>query len=153
MHLLELLVPPPIVALIIAGAMWGVSSIPPVLELPPSVRIASALTIAFVGLCFDIAGLLSFLRARTTINPLRPTATSSLVSTGVYRMTRNPMYLGLLLFLIAWAVFLASVWALLGPLCFVLYMNRFQIGPEEKALASMFGSSYSEYKSRVRRWL
>ena len=75
------------------------------------------------------------------------------MSSGVYRITRNPMYLGLLLILIAWAVFLSSAWLLLGPLTFVLYMNRFQIGPEERALSAMFGNSYAEYKARVRRWL
>lgn len=63
------------------------------------------------------------------------------------------MYLGLLFILIAWAVFLSSAWALIGPLAFVLYMNRFQIAPEERALSAMFGISYSAYKSRVRRWL
>ena len=63
------------------------------------------------------------------------------------------MYVGLLFVLVAWAVFLSCVWTLLGPLAFVLYMSRFQISPEEKALAAMFGSEYSRYKERVRRWL
>jgi protein-S-isoprenylcysteine O-methyltransferase Ste14 len=150
---LEHLVPPPVVALIVAGAMWGIASITPALEVPSSVRMAAAAAIACVGLCLDIAGVLSFLRAKTTINPLTPTAASSLVHSGVYRVTRNPMYLGMLLILVAWAVFLSAVWALLGPVLFVLYMNRFQIVPEERALSRAFGASYAEYQARVRRWL
>jgi protein-S-isoprenylcysteine O-methyltransferase Ste14 len=133
--------------------MWGVSLIAPSLEVPSLVRIAAAATLALAGMCFDLAGIISFWRARTTINPMKPVKTSSLVYSGVYRVTRNPMYLGLLFILVAWAVFLSSPWALLGPLAFVLYLNRFQIGPEEKVLSARFGGSYAEYQSRVRRWL
>ena len=84
---------------------------------------------------------------------MKPQTTSSLVCSGIYRVTRNPMYLGLVFVLVAWAVFLSSAWALLGPMAFALYMNRFQIAPEERVLSSMFGASYSDYLSRVRRWL
>jgi protein-S-isoprenylcysteine O-methyltransferase Ste14 len=68
-------------------------------------------------------------------------------------VSRNPMYLGVLTVLIAWAVLLSSAWALLGPLAFVLYINRFQIAPEEQVLSDKFGADYSAYQSRVRRWL
>ena len=153
MAVLELLIPPPVVALIVAAAMWGVSLIAPSFELPSSIRLASATALAVVGVLFDLAGIISFLRARTTINPMKPARSSSLVCSGVYRVTRNPMYLGLLLILVAWAVFLSSVWTLFGPLAFVLYMNRFQIVPEEKVLSATFGDSYSAYTSKVRRWL
>ena len=153
MATLELLVPPPVVALITGAAMWGALSFVPSLEVPSVVRVPSAIAIAVIGLGFDIAGIISFLRARTTVNPMKPSTTSSLVSSGVYRITRNPMYLGMLFILIAWAVLLSSAWLLLGPLIFALYMNRFQIEPEEKALLAMFGNSYAGYKARVRRWL
>ncbi len=133
--------------------MWGASSYVPSLEVPAVVRVVSAITIAVIGVGFEIAGIISFLRARTTVNPMRPATTSSLVSSGVYRITRNPMYLGVLFILIAWAVFLSSAWLLFGPLVFVLFINRFQIGPEEKVLLAVFGNSYADYKARVRRWL
>ena len=71
----------------------------------------------------------------------------------VYRYTRNPMYVGLLLLLVGWAAFLCAPWALAGPLAFHAYIERFQIVPEERALLSMFGESYGGYKARVRRWL
>lgn len=150
---LELKIPPPVVAALIAGAMWGISLVVPLLEVPALIRKAVALTFALAGAGFDLAALISFRRARTTINPMKPGTASSLVCSGIYGVARNPMYVGLLLVLVAWAVFLSSAWALLGPLVFVLYMNRFQIAPEERALSAMFGSDYSSYKSRVRRWL
>ena len=84
---------------------------------------------------------------------MKPQAASSLVVAGVYKITRNPMYLGLSLVLVGWAVFLWSAWALLGPVVFVAYISRFQIAPEERVLASLFGSEYSAYKTKVRRWL
>ena len=153
MQALELKIPPPAVAVLIAGAMWGISLVAPLLEAPMFIRVAAALAIALAGGGFSLAGVISFRRARTTVNPMKPETTSSLVCSGIYRVTRNPMYVGLLFVLVAWAVFLSSAWALLGSLAFVLYIDRFQIAPEEKVLLAMFGTSYSAYKSRVRRWL
>jgi len=142
-----------VVALLAAGAMWGTSRLAPSVELPQSLRMAAAIASALAGVGLSIAGVVSFRFAKTTVNPMKPEKTSALVCSGVYRLTRNPMYLGLALVLVAWAVFLSSAWALLGPLAFVLYMNRFQIAPEERALASMFGVPYAAYRSRVRRWM
>jgi protein-S-isoprenylcysteine O-methyltransferase Ste14 len=149
---LELKVPPPAVGLLIAAAMWGIAQIFPATLAVPNPHFASAV-IALAGITFDIMGILSFHRAKTTINPLRPGRTSSLVSSGVYRITRNPMYVGMLFLLIAWAIFMSSPWALLGPLAFVLYMNRFQIGPEERVLEGLFGDDFANYRKKVRRWL
>jgi protein-S-isoprenylcysteine O-methyltransferase Ste14 len=136
-----------------AGAMWGISMVAPSIDVSERTRVGAAAMIALAGVALSIAGIIAFRLARTTINPMKPEATSSLVRSGIYRFTRNPMYLGLCLLLIAWAVFLACPWALLGPLAFVLYMNRFQIGPEERALSALFGEEYSAYRSTVRRWL
>ena len=152
MQALELKIPPPAVAALVAGGMWGISLVAPSLQVPALIRVAAAI-IALTGGVFSIAGVISFRRAGTTLNPMQPETTSSLVSSGIFRVTRNPMYAGLLLVLVAWAVFLSSAWALLGPLAFVLYINRFQIAPEERVLSAIFGTAYSAYKSRVRRWL
>jgi len=153
MQALELKIPPPAVAVLIASAMWEISMVLPLLEVPALIRVATAVIVALAGFGFSIAGVISFRRARTTINPMKPETTSSLVCSGIYGVTRNPMYVGLLFVLVAWAVFLSSAWALLGPLVFVLYMNRFQIAPEERVLSGMFGTDYTAYKARVRRWL
>jgi protein-S-isoprenylcysteine O-methyltransferase Ste14 len=153
MHKLELKIPPPVVALLIAAAMWGLVRGTPTPEPSSSLRMVIAITIALVGAGFDIAGLIAFRRARTTVNPLRPEATSAFVRSGVYRYTRNPMYVGLAMLLLAWTTWLWSAWALVGPLAFILYISRFQIAPEEKILARKFGSDFTEYCAKVRRWL
>jgi protein-S-isoprenylcysteine O-methyltransferase Ste14 len=94
-----------------------------------------------------------FRRFRTTVHPEKPENTTALVMTGIYRLTRNPMYVGVTLALLGWAVWLRVPVALLGPVAFVLYVNRFQIVPEERVLASKFGEAYAAYCRRVRRWV
>jgi len=153
MRRLEHLIPPPVIGGTIGLGMWLVASAGMKIAVPDNVRLPLAAILALVGVGFDVAGLLAFRRARTTINPLRPQAASALVSTGVYKVTRNPMYVGMLFMLLAWTVYLSSVWGMLGPGLFVCYMNRFQIGPEEQALRRLFGQRYTEYERSVPRWL
>jgi protein-S-isoprenylcysteine O-methyltransferase Ste14 len=131
------------------AAAWLVPAL--TFELPW--RLAISLIVATAGASLDLAGLFHFLRARTTTNPLKPSNASALVTGGIYRFTRNPMYLGLATLLLAWAIYLANLAALAGPLLFILYMNRFQIAPEERALAAGFGAEYDAYRARVRRWI
>lgn len=146
-------VPPPLVGLAVGAAMAGLALFGPALPLPDNLR--HGLTAAFVvlGIGFDLAGLLAFRKARTTVNPLRPGKASAMVTGGVYRLTRNPMYVGMLLLLLAWAVHLSALWAFAGLPLFVLYIGRFQIEPEERALEGLFGEDYRHYAQRVRRWL
>jgi protein-S-isoprenylcysteine O-methyltransferase Ste14 len=150
---LEVKVPPPIVALAAALGMWAISRLTFAFELDTALRIAVAIVIALIGGAFSVAGIRAFRQAKTTLNPTKPEAASSLVTGGIYRVTRNPMYVGVLFVLVAWAAFLCAPWALVGPVLFVAYMNRFQIGPEERALMAAFGEEYARYKSEVRRWL
>jgi protein-S-isoprenylcysteine O-methyltransferase Ste14 len=153
MQFLELKIPPPLVAAVIAAAMWGGSLVVPLVAAPAAWRVAVALVFALAGGAVALAGVVAFRRASTTVNPMKPERTSALVSSGVFRLTRNPMYVGLLLVLIAVAAFLSSAWLLLGPAAFVLYINRFQIEPEERVLSQAFGATYASYRSEVRRWL
>ena len=153
MKSLEVKVPPPAVAAAMAVAMWGASRLAPLVQVPDALRLGTAAAIALLGIGFGAAGIRAFRHARTTVNPTKPQQASSLVSSGVYRITRNPMYVGLSFVLVAWAVFLSSAWSLLGPVAFVLYIGRFQIAPEERALATLFGTEYARYQARVRRWL
>ena len=153
MHTLELKVPPPVIAAIVASAMWLLTFASPVMALPPTVRTGLALVGALLGAGISLSGVIAFRRARTTVNPHTPERTSSLVTAGIYRFTRNPMYLGLLFVLLAWAIFLSAPGSLVGPLSFYLYIVRFQITPEERVLHRLFGGEYSRYKQRVRQWL
>jgi len=153
MRALEHKIPPPLVALVIATAMWSISTLGPSLPLAPIVRQVAVVALGVLGVGFDLLGVLTFLRSKTTVNPLHPDKTSALVTTSVYRLTRNPMYLGLLLLLAAWGIHLSALWPFLGPVLFVLYINRFQIAPEERMLRRLFGDGYAAYAARVRRWL
>jgi protein-S-isoprenylcysteine O-methyltransferase Ste14 len=153
MNALELRVPPPVLALCLALLMWFASSLVQPVVVSFGVRVGIALALVAIGQSISISGMVSFRRAKTTINPIKPSATSSLVTSGVYRYTRNPMYLGLLVTLIGWAVFLSNALALLAVPLFALYINRFQINPEERVLSSLFGAEYAAYKEKVRRWL
>ena len=153
MQALELKVPPPAIALLVAGCMWVAHRYVPSLGLSIPWRLACAVALALLGIALALAGVSEFRKAKTTVNPLKPENSSSVVATGIYRFTRNPMYLGMLTVLVGWAFFLANAASFsLLPL-FVLYMNRFQIGPEERVLSGHFGAEYTRYVQAVRRWL
>jgi len=150
---LENRIPPPIVGLLFAAMMWLISLSVPIIELSDLSRLVSGLAVFFLGIFFCIAGVVSFRRAKTTVNPLKPESASSLVDSGIYRISRNPMYVGFALILCAWTVYLSAVLSILGVVGFVLYINKFQIAPEERALVKLFGSEFTQYQSDVRRWL
>jgi len=141
------------VVAIAAALMWGIAAVLPSLRVDvPRAGLIAAI-FAALGILIAGAGLVAFHRARTTANPMRPEAATSLVTTGIYRWTRNPMYLGWLPVLAGWAVYLQHAGALLMVPLFMLYLTRFQIIPEERALAAKFGGQFDAYRQRVRRWL
>ena len=153
MRVLKLKVPPPAVVFVAAVLMWLVSQVLPAFAFVLPARNLFAISLAVVGFVTGISGVLTFRRARTTVNPMKPRSSSSLVIWGVYSVTRNPMYLGGLLILTGWAIFVSNALAFLFLPAYILYINRFQIAPEEEALTSLFGQEFVAYISRVRRWL
>ncbi|MGM0632079.1 MAG: methyltransferase family protein [Pseudomonadota bacterium] len=150
---MEMKIPPAAVVAVFAAAMWLIAPIFPAFGFPLPVRQLLSLIVAVMGVAVVVAGIASFRKTHTTINPMRPESASALVESGLYSFTRNPMYLGFLLILAGWAVFLANALSALLLAGFVLYMNRFQIIPEERALLERFGDAFSAYSERVRRWL
>jgi protein-S-isoprenylcysteine O-methyltransferase Ste14 len=116
-------------------------------------RFLGAAIFAMLGLGLMMSGVFSFRKAQTTVNPLLPESASRLVDTGVFRFTRNPMYLGMSLITIAWLFYLSNPWSAFGCVGFVIYINQFQIKPEEKAMFALFGKQYLSYKNKVRRWI
>ncbi|MGE8411437.1 MAG: methyltransferase family protein [Pseudomonas sp.] len=150
---LENRIPPPAITLAWGVLMGLVARWTPGLELDQELRLALALALVCAGVSVALAGVVAFRRARTTINPLKPGSASALVTSGIYRVTRNPMYVGFALCLLAWGLYLASPLALLGVPGLVLYLNRWQIIPEERALELLFGDDFRGYRQRVRRWL
>ena len=150
---LELKIPPVAVALITAACMWLAARAVPGLAVPFSGHEVVSGLVAASGGIIALSGVVAFNRAGTTVNPMKPGSSSALVQSGIYSVTRNPMYLGLLLVLLSWAIYLAHVLTVLFLPGFVWYMNRFQIEPEERALASLFGPEFTAYADRERRWL
>ena len=153
MRALELKIPPVVIVLLLAAAMFATARLAPAFgfHLPANRIIATGLAVS--GVIVALLGVASFRRAGTTVNPLQPAAASQLVVSGIYRRTRNPMYLGMLLVLLGWGVGLANALALLPAAAFIPLMNRLQIGPEERILAATFGPAFTAYQSAVRRWL
>ncbi|MDF0652607.1 MAG: isoprenylcysteine carboxylmethyltransferase family protein [Nitrospira sp.] len=149
---LELKVPPLAIVFLFGALMWFASSSSMfVIALPW--RSAFAAIFYCVGSAIVLAGVLTFRRMKTTVNPLTPEATTTMVTSDIYRFTRNPMYLGFLLILVGWAIELSHLLPFTILPLFVWYMNRFQILPEERALASKFSEAFTAYKRSVRRWL
>ncbi len=153
MHWLETKIPPPIVMLLFAGpGIWyhymKVGTLEWIAFISPFYWVFPALAFLIIG-----AGIWAFQKHRTTVNPHTPSEASSLVTSGIFSYTRNPMYLGMLLCLCAVAVKTVNVFALLCIPMFMIYLTRFQIIPEEQAIEAKFGDQYREYKKRVRRWI
>lgn len=152
MSRLELKCPPPLVAAVCALLIWlsrwaGLES--------PLQGDLNWLKygLVFTALLLGLGALYQFRQRGTTFHPHTPEKTLVLVDSGLYRYSRNPMYLGILLLLTAYALHEPSWLAPLWLVGFVLYMNRFQIQPEERALRSLFGAEYTRYMARTRRWI
>ena len=136
------------------GSVWLINrTLAQLRVVPESLGDPVALGCLILGALFGGAGVVQFLRARTTVDPHRANRASSLVTGGVYRVTRNPMYLGMLLFLVATVFGSGNVAALIVLPAFIGYMNRFQIEPEERVLTELFGDEYQAFVARTRRWV
>jgi protein-S-isoprenylcysteine O-methyltransferase Ste14 len=133
--------------------MWVLARLIALAQLDFPGRLAFSFIALFAGLLAVASGVSGFFTARTTVDPMHPEAASSLVTSGVYKWSRNPMYLGFALILVAWSLYLANAAALVVPMAFVAYMTRFQIIPEERTLEAKFGPVFLNYRAKTRRWL
>lgn len=153
MNKLETKVPPPLVAVLCALALWGVAAVWPMAGATGSAQLAGAAGLFLIGMAIDLAALWPFLRARTTVHPMRPERTTALVTTGLYRVSRNPMYVGQALALAGFAVWMGHPAGIAAVAAFVAYITRFQIMPEERVLAAKFPQEFAVWRASVRRWL
>lgn len=153
MESLELKIPPVVVVTISAGVMWFIAATMPGFGVDLPVSDYLALMFAILGFTFALCGVYAFRKAGTTVDPRVPHQTEALVVNGVYQFSRNPMYVGFLLALIGWGIYLTNLISLFVLPAFILYMNRFQIGPEESFMGNKFGQAYEQYQQAVRRWL
>jgi protein-S-isoprenylcysteine O-methyltransferase Ste14 len=146
-------VPPPVYALVLALLMWVVSLAPPHLEMRLWIRVGAALLFGASAVICMATALIALLRARTTVDPHAPDRAAVLVTSGIYARTRNPMYLAMLLALMAFAGWLANPFTVLIALAFIPLITRVQILPEERALTARFGQPYRAYCASVKRWV
>lgn len=145
---------PPLVQVIVWGCLlWVVSPALPTVSINPFWSSLLAIVLLVMGILLAGAGVVEFRRQKTTVDPRAPEKASALVVSGVYLISRNPMYVGFAFWLVALVIYLRSPLLFVGILLFVMYMNRFQIQPEERAMAAAFGVEWERYKNRVRRWL
>jgi protein-S-isoprenylcysteine O-methyltransferase Ste14 len=147
--MLENRIPPVLIVLVFGAAMFPFGTDAP----------AHPIRLAVVFALLGVAGVLllpavrAFRKAKTTVNPIQIDQAASLVTGGIYGITRNPMYLGMVLILAAWATWLGGIVVWLGAVALLLWLDRFQIKPEERAMAARFGTEYIAYCARTRRWL
>lgn len=151
--MLTLKIPPPVIGLITAATMWVAHRVLGQWSTDSSIFKIMAVIFVSVGLLIEIVCVYRFYRAKTTINPLKPERSQKLVTTGLYRYSRNPMYLGMLAALLGFALWLGNPFALLMLIFFVWYISTFQIAPEESVLLDKFQDEYKAYQQRVRRWI
>jgi len=153
MKALEHTIPPPLVGIACALLTWALAAAVPAWRGDGGWRLPLVAVCLALGLALDGWALLVFRRHRTTPNPFAPERSRTVVQSGPYRFTRNPMYLGMAVRLLALCLWLGSALSLLAIAVFVAYITRFQIQPEERTLADKFGAPYQDYCRRVRRWL
>jgi protein-S-isoprenylcysteine O-methyltransferase Ste14 len=153
MSRLELKIPPDVVWVAMAVLMWLASRATPAVLVPNRLRVGIAAALIVAGTVLIVASRMALDGAGTTWHPTEPQRSTRLLTTGVYRFSRNPTYVGMAIVLLSWAVMLASPVA--GVICtfFVAYVDRFQIRPEERILAGLFGQDFRDYTLRVRRWV
>lgn len=146
---MALKLPPPLLFLLCVFVLY---CLPSVFE-PVSALRYLAVLVGLVGITIDGLALRAFYRCKTTISPLSPNKTTALATDGVYRISRNPMYLGLVCLLTACSLWLAQPFGILLIWALMAYLTRFQILPEEQVLTEKFGQTYLDYQTEVRRWL
>tara|TARA_Y100000817_G_scaffold67674_1_gene51328 strand:- start:111 stop:557 length:447 start_codon:yes stop_codon:yes gene_type:complete len=144
-------IPPPLIAMLCVLIIFLSKSIFPSFVF--SYKLQLGIFVSTIGFLLLIVSIKSFIDSKTTINPLNLKKSTYLVTSGVFRFSRNPMYLGMLLFLLGTAIILNIIGGLIISILFIFYMNFFQIIPEEKALENLFGKNYRNYRKTVRRWI
>lgn len=144
-------IPPPIVALICIFINYLSTYLINPIKFP-NIEIIGGL-ILLLGVATAVLATLLFKKDQTTVNPRNPEKTTTLVTNGIFSITRNPMYLGLFLSISSTILFFGSWFGIIILMFFVWYINKFQIIPEEEAMEKLFGNKYDEYRQNVRRWI
>jgi len=144
-------IPPPIIAILFAVMIFYFSDSFAYVDLPFKIYIS--LFFVLLGFFITFSSARNFKKKETTVNPIKPEEASQLVTDGFFKITRNPMYLGMLLFLLGLSIYNGLIVGLVFLPLFVGYITFFQIIPEERAMIEIFGEDYKAYMKKVRRWI
>ena len=144
-------IPPPILVIILTSLVYFSSTKLELIYLP--YRQIVSVIILIIGLIVIVSPVVDFIKSKTTVNPVKFKNVNRLVTTGIYRYSRNPMYLGMILIIISTTVYYLNFVSVFSPLIFYIWINKFQISREEIFLEGKFGNEYLKYKSKTRRWI
>ena len=150
---LKLKIPPLLLTSLFGLVMWVISLSTKSIIIPDVTRLVLSLVLVALGFIVSLSGVASFRVAKTTVNPLSPSESTSLVTTGVYKFSRNPMYVAMASILVGIVFFFGNIASFLSVVLFCWIITQFQIKPEEKVLTEMFGQSFLDYSQRTRRWI
>lgn len=148
---METKIPPPIVTLLFGLSIYFSRGIFQAVEVKYSFYIAILLLI--LGLTVLISAVRLFRKDKTTVNPLSPEQATKLVTDGIFKYSRNPMYLGMASILGSIAVFFNLIGGIILIALFCFYITKFQIIPEERAMSNLFSQDFDKYKQTTRRWI
>ena len=144
-------IPPPIIVLTLIISIYFSSKKIDLINIPFQLEIS--FFILSLGILVFINPVLKFIKSKTTINPIQFEETNRLVTSGIFKYSRNPMYLGMLMIIISTSIFYLNIYSILMPFLFIFWINKFQIKREEAFLTEKFGKEYLSYKNKTRRWL
>ena len=144
-------IPPPLIVLTLIISIYFSSKKIDLINIPFQLEIS--FFILSLGILVFINPVLKFIKSKTTINPIQFEETNRLVTSGIFKYSRNPMYLGMLMIIISTSIFYLNIYSILMPFLFIFWINKFQIKREEAFLTEKFGKEYLSYKNKTRRWL
>ena len=144
-------IPPPILVLILVVSSFLSSKKIDVIHIPHQTLVS--ILILLIGILILIIPVTKFIKYKTTIDPIEFKKVNKLVTSGIYKYSRNPMYLGLLLIVISSSILYLNIYSVSTPIFFYYWINRFQIQREEVFLTEKFGKEYLSYKTKTRRWI
>ena len=144
-------IPPPLIVLVLIVSIYFSSKKIDLINIPLQLEIS--IFILSAGILIFVNPVLQFIKSKTTVNPIKFEEVNKLVTSGIFKYSRNPMYLGMLMIVLSTSIFYLNIYSILTPLLFILWINKFQIKREEEFLIEKFGDEYLSYKKKTRRWI
>ena len=144
-------VPPPLIVCVLIISIYFSSKKIDLINIPLQLEIS--IFILSAGILIFVNPVLQFIKSKTTVNPIQFEEVNKLVTSGIFKYSRNPMYLGMLMIVLSTSIFYLNIYSILTPLLFILWINKFQIIREEEFLTEKFGDEYLSYKKKTRRWI